>query len=155
MTAALRTAEERLAEIESRQAISDLLATYCEGVDRRDDALFGSIWHDDASYLIGAGRGDFHGLEEILRFPSVAAQAWSQTHHWTTNTVVRFSSPTSATGRSDCIAVCEKVGGGACFISATYVDAYEQREGTWKLARREVLRWFVSSPVDMTMTAPA
>lgn len=147
--------EERVAEIESRRQIAELLATYCQGVDRKDDALFRSIWHDDADYLIGAGRGDFHGIDEIVRFPSVAARAWTQTHHWTTNSVVAFASPTRASGRSDCIAMCEKVGGGVCFISATYVDDYEQREGAWKLAQRQVLRWFVSSPADLQLLPPS
>lgn len=151
----MRTVEERLDEIESRTAISHLIARYCEGVDRKDLDLFGSIWHADADYLIGAGRGDFHGIDEILTFPSVAANAWEQTQHWTTNSVVEFASPGEATGRSDCIAICEKVGGGACIVNATYVDSYSQRDGVWKLSKRQVLRWFVSSPIDVTLLPPS
>lgn len=151
----MSSVEERLAQIESRTAIAALLATYCHGLDRKDEALFRSIWHDDADYLVGTGRGDFHGIDEIATFPWVAAKAWTQTHHWTTNSVVTFASPTQASGRSDCIAICEKVGGGACFISATYVDAFEQREGIWKLNQRQVLRWFVSSPADLTLLPPS
>lgn len=150
----MSSVEERLDRIESRTAIAELVARYCEGVDRKDDDVFASIWHEDADYLIGAGRGDFHGLEDILRFPSVAAKAWSQTHHWTTNSVVTFDGPDEATGRSDCIAMCERVEGGCCFISATYVDAYSRRGGVWKLSQRQVLRWFVTSPADLSMLPP-
>ena len=52
---------ERLDRLESRVEIAALIAGYCEGVDRRDGAKFDGLWHDDAVYLIGAGRGDFHG----------------------------------------------------------------------------------------------
>jgi gamma-hexachlorocyclohexane dehydrochlorinase len=145
---------QRLDRLESRFEIAALIAGYCEGVDRRDGAKFDGLWHDDAVYLIGAGRGDFHGLKEIRRFPEVCARAWVQTHHWTTNTVIEFEHADAATGRSDCIAVCEEHGGGADMISASYLDRYERREGRWKFARREVVRWFVASPLDITLLPP-
>jgi gamma-hexachlorocyclohexane dehydrochlorinase len=150
----MNSTEERLDRLESRVEIAALVAGYCEGVDRRDGAKFDGLWHPDADYLIGAGRGDFHGLAEIRGFPAVCARAWTQTHHWTTNHVIDFESADRATGRSDCIAVCEEHGGGADLISATYLDRYERRAGQWKFTYREVVRWFQSSSLDITLLPP-
>ena len=80
--------ESRVDRIESRTRIAELVAGYCEGVDRKELDKFTSLWHDDADYLIGAGRGDFHGVDEIAGFPAVAAKAWRETYHWTTNHVI-------------------------------------------------------------------
>jgi len=148
------TVEQRLDRLESRHEIDALVAGYCEGVDRKDLAKFSSLWHPDADYLIGAGRGDFHGIAEITTFPDVAARAWTGTQHWTTNHVVTFADDDHATGRSDCIAIGSTHQGGHCWINATYVDAYERRDGVWKFARRQVLRWWVSSPVEMELAPP-
>jgi gamma-hexachlorocyclohexane dehydrochlorinase len=148
------TDSERLDRLESRHEIGDLVAGYCEGIDRKDLDKFVGLWHPDAVYLIGAGRGDFHGLPEIRRFPEVAARAWVQTHHWTTNHVITFIDADSASGRSDCIAICEHHGGGASVISATYLDSYTRRAGGWKFSRRQVIRWFVSSELDIKLLPP-
>lgn len=147
--------EERIDRIESRTEIAALVAGYCEGVDCKDLAKFTSLWHDDAEYLIGVGRGDFCGLAQIATFPAVAAKAWAGTHHWTTNHVVEFTGADHATGRSDCIAIGEHHDGRASFISATYLDEYARRDGAWKLTRRQVLRHFVSSPVEMALLPPS
>jgi gamma-hexachlorocyclohexane dehydrochlorinase len=146
--------ESRVARLESRTEIGDLVATYCQGVDRKNLDRFSSLWHDDAEYLIGAGRGDFHGLDEIRRFPDVAAKVWRETYHWTTNHVVVFDGPDRAEGTSDCLAMCTRHSGEVSFVSATYLDRYERRNGCWKFARREVRRWFVSAPVDIELLAP-
>jgi ketosteroid isomerase-like protein len=146
--------ESRVDRIESRTRIAELVAGYCEGVDRKDLAKFTSLWHDDADYLIGAGRGDFHGLDEIARFPDVAAKAWLETYHWTTNHVVTFSADDRATGRSDCLAMGKHHSGQVSFISATYLDVYQRRGADWRFSRREVKRWFVSGPVDIELLAP-
>jgi gamma-hexachlorocyclohexane dehydrochlorinase len=147
--------ESRLDQIESRTAINDLVAGYCEGVDRRDLAKFVSLWHDDAAYLIPGGRGDFYGLDGIKRSQEVIAAAWKQTFHWTTNHTVEFESADKATGRSDCFAMCQHPDGEkVSMVGCTYLDKYERRVGTWKFAERYVNRWFVSAGEDIALLAP-
>ncbi|HEY1966774.1 MAG TPA: nuclear transport factor 2 family protein [Pseudonocardia sp.] len=140
--------------MESRTELAHLVARYCQGVDRKDLEQFSSLWHDDAEYLIGTGRGDFHGLAEIRRFPQVAAKVWRETYHWTTNHVVEFTDDNRADGTSDCLAICTHHSGQVSFISASYLDRYERRDTNWKFARREVKRWFVSAPVDIELLPP-
>lgn len=149
-----RTIEDRLDEIESRTAFSALVAGYCEGVDHGNLELFLSLWHEDASYLIPGGRGDFVGIEGIRRSQEVIGKAWASTKHWTTNHTVEFVSSDVATGRSDAFAICEHHDGKVSFVSATYVDRYERRDGTWRIAERLVKRWFVSEGQDITLLEP-
>jgi ketosteroid isomerase-like protein len=146
--------ESRVDELESRVRISELVARYCEGVDRRKPEVFASIWHDDAEYLIGSDRGNFKGLEDIRRFSEIVVEVWKETYHWTTNHVVTFRDMDSADGISEAFAMCVKHDGGACFVAARYVDDYSRRDGQWKLAKRSVERWFVSAPQDLDLQPP-
>lgn len=151
-----RTIEERLDELESRAAIAELVAGYCEGVDRKDGDRFLALWHDDAAYLIPGGRGDFYGHDGIRQSLVVIGAAWSRTWHWTTNHTIAFQDADHATGRSDVFALCEKhEGGGTCLVSATYEDVYERRDGRWGFTRRLTNRWFVSPPQDIPLPPPA
>ncbi|NEK56871.1 nuclear transport factor 2 family protein [Geodermatophilus sabuli] len=148
------TLAARLDRIESRTAIAELVAGYCEGVDRQNLDLFMSLWHDDASYLIPGGRGDFVGIERIRESQEVIAKAWKQTYHWTTNLVVGFESEDRAVGRSDVYAMCEQHEGLVCLVGGTYNDVFERRAGVWKIAERVVNRWFVSAPTDIPLLSP-
>ncbi|MGP3533987.1 nuclear transport factor 2 family protein [Microbacterium sp. RD1] len=146
------TLEQRIAEIESRTRIGDLVANYCRGVDQREEELFLALWHPDASYLIPGGRGDFHHTDGIRQSLVVIGKAWKSTKHWTTNHVITFESDDVATGRSDCFAICEHHDGRVSLVSATYDDRYERREdGVWRFATRLVTRWFVSAGEEISL----
>jgi ketosteroid isomerase-like protein len=146
--------ESRLDELESRVRISELVARYCEGVDRKQPETFARIWHDDAVYMIGADRGNFEGLDDIRRFSDIVVEAWKETYHWTTNHVVTFRDSDAADGISEAFAICVKHDGGACFVAARYVDEYARRGGEWKIAKRQVQRWFQSAPQDLDLKPP-
>ncbi|GAA3237973.1 hypothetical protein GCM10017691_37610 [Pseudonocardia petroleophila] len=149
-----RSIEDRLDEFESRTAISELVAGYCEGVDRQDLDRFMGLWHDDAAYLIPGGRGDFHGTDGIRTSQEVIGKAWKETYHWTTNHTVRFESRDRAIGRSDVFAICTHHSGQVSLVGGTYDDVYERRAGEWRFSTRTVTRWFVSAPVDIDLLPP-
>ncbi|MDQ7907467.1 nuclear transport factor 2 family protein [Phytohabitans sp. ZYX-F-186] len=149
-----RSIEARLDEVESRTAIAALVAGYCEGVDHANVELFLRLWHEDASYLIPGGRGDFVGIDRIRESQDVIGRAWASTKHWTTNHTVTFDDPDRATGRSDAFAICEHHDGRVSLVSATYDDQYERRDGTWRFAKRLVTRWFVSDGQDIKLLEP-
>jgi uncharacterized protein (TIGR02246 family) len=146
--------EDRIDQLESRADISALVARYCYGVDRRDTETFLSIWHEDAKYLIGAGRGDFYGRDDIARFMDVVAKVWRETYHWTTNHTTTFSGRDSASGLSEAFAMCGDHEGKVCFVAARYTDEYSRRDGVWKISSREVHRWFVSPGQDIPLLPP-
>lgn len=150
-----RSLEARIDEIESRTAISALVAGYCEGVDRKNVERFAGLWHDDAAYLIPGGRGDFYGTDGIRESQAVIAKAWKQTYHWTTNATVEFQTADRATGRSDCFALCQHHDGEkVSLVGCTYLDKYERRDGVWKFAERLVNRWFVSAGENIALLPP-
>jgi SnoaL-like domain len=150
-----RSIEARIDELESRIAISALVAGYCEGVDRQDSDRFEGLWHEDAAYLIPGGRGDFYGAAGIRESQVVIGKAWKQTYHWTTNSTVEFQTPDRATGRSDAFAMCQhKDGEKVSFVGCTYLDKYERRDGIWKFAERYVNRWFVSAGENIQLLPP-
>lgn len=142
---------QRLDMLESRIHISDLVAGYCEGLDRRDADRFIGIWHEDATYLPPGDRGTFHGAEELKNYLEIVARAWSATHHWTTNHTITFSSPDHAIGRSDAFAVCISHESEPRLISATYHDIYKRDASVWKMHRRMVEQWFVSSSITIKL----
>ncbi|TCB97213.1 nuclear transport factor 2 family protein [Micromonospora zingiberis] len=149
-----RSLEDRIDEIESRTAIGELVAGYCEGVDRQNVERFVGLWHDDAAYLIPGGRGNFHGIAQIRESQTVIAKAWKETYHWTTNHTVQFESKDRAVGRSDVFAICKHHNDLISLVGGTYDDRYERRNGVWKFAERTVTRWFVSAGTDIQLLPP-
>jgi hypothetical protein len=83
--------EERVQVLEDREAIRELIAKYCRGVDGRNEDLFMSIWSDDASYRIGGPFGDHTGLEQIKGILHGLWSAFTEMHHWATNVVIEWS----------------------------------------------------------------
>jgi len=152
---ALPSAAERLDEIESRVAISALVAGYCAGLDHRDYDGFTALWHADGDYRI-PGRADYSGAEEIRRSLHVIDEIWLRNWHWTSNHTVTFIDPDRATGRSDVFSIGEeRATGGTCFTAATYEDVYERRAGVWRFASRTTVRWFVTPAQDIPLPPPA
>ena len=130
---------KRIDEIESRNAMRDLVSNYCHGFDRRDWDCFIGIWHEDAVWDIGPLFGSFHGHEGIRQAVyEILYPVWRESHHLTTNLCINFSDPDHASGISnvDCMgANPEDV---VQMVGATYIDQFERRNGIWKIAHRKV-----------------
>jgi 3-phenylpropionate/cinnamic acid dioxygenase small subunit len=131
----------KLDRLESRGLIEDLVSNYCHGFDKRDYDRFLSIWWDDCVWKIGPPFGDFSGHEGIHQaIHEVLWPAWAQSQHVTSNLVVEFTSPDSASGICDvdCMGLLSD-STDATFVGATYRDRFERREGVWKMREREVV----------------
>jgi gamma-hexachlorocyclohexane dehydrochlorinase len=145
----------RVDELESRMALRDLVTDYCIGFDTRDIERFMAIWHDDAVWEIGAPFGTFAGRDEIRRaLTDVLFPAWRETHHLASNLRVTFADPDHARGlcNVDCMgATPDDV---VQMISASYVDDFERRAGTWRIARRAVTIHYFNPIPGARMTPP-
>jgi ketosteroid isomerase-like protein len=127
-----------LEALESERAISRLVSTYCHGMDRRDLALFMSIWTDDAVYTTNTAHGNYVGKAEIAR--GVTESMWPAfraTHHWTVNLVIDIEG-TRAHGISNLTAQCVPAAGGATIVAATYHDEFSRDSGRWLMAQRVI-----------------
>ena len=83
--AAQRAALERLLD---RQAIMDVLARYCAGVDRLDAELLASCYHPDATDDHGVFRGTGHDF--AAHVVAVLERHAAATHHQLGQVLVDF-----------------------------------------------------------------
>lgn len=151
--------ETRLAELEARQQIRDVIQRSCAGLDRCDTQLFGSVFWPEAHYEGGPVQGlarDF--VEPLLLqfFPAICALS----QHIACSTRIRLSGATATTetyfishllshaNRESIEAI---IGAGKlvelgndvtrqyeAFIGARYLDDLEKRSDEWRIVRRRV-----------------
>ena len=131
--------ESLLRQLIDRQKISDVLSTYCRGVDRCDVSLVKSAYHvdsfDDRGYWRGSGHdfADFV-VDRLLRENSA-------TTHAITNILIDFQ---GAYARSEAQVMATLVRRDtspvvADVIGGRYVDRLSQREGVWRIEERTVV----------------
>jgi hypothetical protein len=83
---------ERLDRLESRVDIEALASNYCHGFDKRDEALFMSIWSDDCIWNIGPPFGSFEGSAGVHHaLIDILWPAWGISQHVTSNLVINLS----------------------------------------------------------------
>ncbi|MGW8813438.1 nuclear transport factor 2 family protein [Gordonia terrae] len=129
----------RVDRLESRAAITKLMADYCHGIDKRDLELFSSVWHPDAVLGMGEGLGAHDGIDAIEHFVRdlVWVELLPESHHWTTNLSLDFDDADRARAVSDVLAAATDASGVRVTIAATYRDRFERRDGVWRFARRD------------------
>jgi ketosteroid isomerase-like protein len=130
--------EVLLVEAEIRRA----MARYCRGVDRRDEALVASAYHDDAI--------DEHGWEPPVTGPQTAASvamdeerfpAFKAIHHFLGSHYIEVEGERA---RSEVyfIASHRFEGDGSewdMVLAGRYSDRWERRDGEWKIAHRRCI----------------
>ena len=141
----LASLSARLDRLESRYEIERLVANTCHGVDKRDEATFLSIWHDDGVWV--RPQGDFRGKSEILRaLREFVWTAWQSTQHWATNLVTEIDGDV-ASGTFDMSMQGVAATGASAFMSATYTDRYARRDGRWGIVQRKFQpKYFAHAP---------
>lgn len=139
--------EERLQVLEDREAIREVIANYCRGVDQKDEALFLGLWEDDAKWTIGDPFGNHVGLQQIKAILGAIWEGLPETHHFTTNSVITVTGQTaSAVSDVDCTATDAK--GRALLIAATYWDDLRKTSDTWKFTERKVKIHYMTPVVE-------
>jgi hypothetical protein len=132
---------DRLQELIDKQALHELVLTYCRAIDRRDFVLVRSLYHDDAI--------DDHGSmfqggpdEYVAWLPKMMAN-FEATVHSISNALFVVAGDRAqgelysvAYHRTHPPAARDIVAGGR------YLDHYERRDGAWRFARRALaLDW--------------
>ena len=141
-----------------KQAIHELIHTYCNAADRKDVDKMRSLYHEDA---IDDHGGFFKGLamDFIDKLPEIQAPMEILHHNVTTVNIRLEDKPGGAVyGEGEVYVLAfHKVstGEGALdlLIGGRYFDKYEKREGVWKFSHRAVLADWVNvhepSQVDL------
>lgn len=123
-----------------KDAIRNLIYTYCRAVDREDVALGHSIWHDDGYADYGADFYQGPGKGVIDKTCHDSRQLLSQSHQ-VTNMLIeldgdRAGSETyiSSTYRLEQKGVLMHMA-----VWGRYLDRWEKRSGRWGLVHRQVI----------------
>ena len=132
--------EERIQVLEDREAIRELIANYCRGVDGRDEDLFMSLWTDDAKYLLGGPFGDFEGTEQIHGILHGLWSAFTEMHHWATNVVIEIDGNQARAWCNADVTGTDTLGR-ALMFAASYTDQLRRVSagpGGWKFTVRDI-----------------
>lgn len=147
----MRDLDQRLAEIEARFAITDIVHKFCRAADRSDLEAIPPLFHDGAVDNHGFYEGDVPGLVEWMRGRH---RNILHASHNVTNVLIEFACMDCALVESR-VTVCIRysAAGAAAFAKAAglsiegdrpvdvlsfgrYVDIFERRDGAWKIASR-------------------
>jgi hypothetical protein len=143
-----------LHDLSSRLALRALADDYASGCDRRDAALFASVFHEDAVLVVHA-TGDpekavvtMRGHDQLAWIPGMLEQ-YDQTFHFVGNTRYAIDA-TRATGEVYCLAhhlsregdegaTHDNPGGTDLVMFIRYLDTYRRASGRWAIDERQVL----------------
>ena len=132
--------EQDIGLLIDKQAIRDLIFTYCRAVDRQDAPLGHSVWHDDAyaDYGVDFYQGPGKGVIDFICAQSTHLLSQS---HQVTNILIELDgdeagseSYIGSTYRLEREGTLMHMG-----VWGRYLDAWERRDGRWGLLRRKVI----------------
>jgi uncharacterized protein (TIGR02246 family) len=131
--------ETRLARLEGRHAISDLVTRYAVACDEHDMPGLERLFTHDAVFDTPNGTMQAHGRDQILAMFDTVLAIRGPGYHWTHDHLIRFDqgAEDQASGVIFCHA--ETSPNGVHSLAALrYDDLYRIEAGTWRIARREI-----------------
>ena len=147
------TKRKRLNVMADKEEIRDVLMRYGRGVDRLDEELIKSCYHDDSIDDHGHWKGNGHDFADFI-----VGSLRERSHHTThaiANVLIEMhpSDPDQARSEAYSLAYLRRHDDSGTewldFFSGRYVDNFERRAGMWKIARRVVVHdWSFSNPLD-------
>ena len=125
-------------ELLDKQAIRDVLARYCRGVDRCDAALISSCYHPDArdNHASRSFTGETVGAG-IVEWMSEAMEM--TTHHITTQTIRIHGDMAGCESYYTGIHTPKGPDRRLLLTCGRYVDRFERRDGDWRIIDRVVV----------------
>ncbi len=138
MTMATTANQTEIEEMQARLGIQRALDNYGFGLDMHDMERWLSTWHEDAIYDVDHPRRICRGHADLQDW---VQQVWAQfeiTNHFTTNHIIDFESPTTATGIGKGAVMFVMVDGSYVTGAAIFHDKYEKRNNVWRISYRKV-----------------
>jgi len=127
-----------------RAAITEVLARYCHAVDHLDWDELAAVYHPDATDRHGAYQGTAAGFLAWVK-PQFT-ERFAATMHSIGNVLITLDGERALSQcqvRADHL-IKPELGGGVFQFWGSYVDAFERRDGQWKILHRVVVRRFVN-----------
>jgi len=130
------TQEERIARIEDRDEIRELIARYAHGLDLPDRHIFLGVWAENAVYKVDPPFGETVGLEAIGAAWDSFQHLFPYMYHHTMNIVVDGPHGDTASAVSFAFITGADREGTAWTSSCTYFDDFARIDGKWFFTRR-------------------
>ena len=138
----------RLERLEAETALHRLVYDYAIGADHRDLQRWRSVWTPDAVWQMGDDRS-MVGIEDICAAVQTQWDTFPVMQHATTNHTVEIDGE-QAVGRCDVVIHVQLPDNRWINGGGTYQDSYRKHAGTWRIARRVVVRPFDLAPLPPT-----
>ena len=123
--------EQRIARIEAREAIRELVFDYSIAVDDRDFDRIEEIFCDDATFGHADGRDTTVGREAIVDFYRMRTGLMGPTYHYPHSHRIDFDDDDHATGTV--LAHAELALEGTTYqVGLRYADTYRREDGAWQ-----------------------
>jgi len=130
---------ETLSELQDRQAISDLLVTYCCALDRMDLNTLATLFTADCIVDYGPdARLQSHGSAALAKSLQ-RMWRWSRTSHHLSNIKIHFEGKDEAKAISYVFAWHERPDGSTATVLGQYHDRLQRQADGWRIAERRML----------------
>jgi hypothetical protein len=147
------TTKDQVQQLVHKDEIRDGLMRYGRGVDRLDEELLRSCYHDDSYDDHGHWKGNGHDFAAFI-----VTSLPERTHHSThavANVLIELDAENADVARSESYSLAylrrtdESGAEWLDVFSGRYVDRFERRNGVWRIAHRVVVHdWSVSTRLD-------
>ena len=131
------TADPQVLFLLDRLAIQDCVTRYARGLDRHDEEVLASAYHEDAI----DHHGDFTGsIDEFVAWANAGHEASYTAHtHFITNNRVEIDGDIAHSESYVLFVLKRRDGNGVDMGGGRYIDRLERRNGEWRIAVRELL----------------
>lgn len=137
----------RVARLEAREAIRELVASYCRVIDDRDIDGIGALFTHDARFRSRDGVMDATGRDAIIEQFHGRFAVLGPSNHFTHDHIIHFDGTDGLQARGQVNSHAEVVRNGeALWAALRYDDEYRFEDGMWRFADR-LLGFFYYLPV--------
>jgi len=129
----------RVAQLEARNAITELVSSYAIACDEHDIARIGSLFTTDASFDSPSGFMRAKGRSAIVDMFVAILKTRGPGYHWTHDNFVRFDDKNADCASGLVLSHAETTPNGVVSLAAMkYDDTYRYEDGAWRFASRTI-----------------
>lgn len=143
---------QRVAALEARMEISDLIARYGPAVDDREYETLASLYSSDGVFDTVGGR--LTGRAAVIDYYRQRGDAYGATYHYPHSVEIHLDEPTGDEFVSASGIVCAhaelSIDGVTHLIALRYHDSYRHEDGAWRFYERVVKLLYVLPASDLT-----
>ena len=138
--------QERIEQLESREAIRTLVTDYSMAVDDRDVETIGTLFLETGIFGHADGSAVMHGRQEIVDFYNSRLGDMGPTYHYPHSHKITFTDQDNAEGIVLAHAELSQEGK-TYYTGLRYYDKYQQQGGNWVFAER-LLKFVFFMPME-------